>query len=88
MKYENFKQAEGIVSQIKKHEKILIDLTNAGNDLTLIVKDQANGNLFYTINCGSKSEHEYGKLGGQFIEDIKEDLRTRINNLNSMLEQL
>ena len=89
MKCENFKQAEGIVSQIKKHEKMLNDLNNAGSDLNVIIKDAANGTLFYTIEIKTnKAEHEYAKLARNLFNDIKEDLRNRINNLNSMLEEL
>jgi hypothetical protein len=87
MKYENYQQAEQLVSQIKKHELMLSDFSNSGKDLFVTVED-IDGDEFYSINVHDESDHEYAKLAQQFVEDIKTDLQRRIDNLKSMLEQL
>jgi hypothetical protein len=87
MKYENFQEADKIVSQILKYQTMINDLENSGSDLYIRIEDKYD-EAFYTINTGNSSEHEYAPLGRKLIIDIKSDLQKKIDNLKSMLEQL
>jgi hypothetical protein len=85
MKYKNFKQIKNIVEQIEKHQRNL-DALECQVDV-LIVHSSGSGRI-YTIGTDSQSEHEYKKPASNLIEIIRGDLKSRIENLKSILESL
>lgn len=84
MKYENLQQVNSICDQIKKHQANL-DLLNEPTEVLITNK---NGGRIYTIGTDRSSEHEYYKIGSNLVEDVKIDLRDRINTLKTALEKL
>lgn len=85
MKFENFKQVKGLVEQIEKHQRNL-DALDCQVDV-LIVHSNGSSRI-YTIGTDSTCEHEYQKPAAHLIETVKGDLKSRIENLKSMLELL
>ena len=85
MKYENKEQIYELLRQINQHETNLNARTNEKR--TIFVKAEKEGTLF-TIDASNNSEHEYKYVAHKLVEEIKQDLIRRIDNLKSMLEQL
>jgi hypothetical protein len=84
MKYENFKQAKGIVEQIEKHQYNL----NSLSDKPKVLIISPAGGIIYTIETDGNFEHEYRKQAIRLVDDVKTNLQNRIDNLKSMLELL
>lgn len=84
MKYENFKQAKGLVEQIDKHYETLGHLDG---EVTVVILPDYSAKL-YTIGTGKDSEHEYSDQAGALVGFIISDLTNRIEMLKGMLDLL
>ena len=80
MKYENFKQAEKIMSSIERHTALLDGLERSK---MVVIRDKDEYDILTIVEGG-----DFEPFATTLIEDIKKDLQKRIDNLKSMLEQL
>lgn len=85
MKYENKEIVKNLITQIESHERKLSLLEDNNVDVVVITTD-SNPRRAYTI--GTDPEHEYHNRAVDFVEYIRFDLSTRINNLKYQLLDL
>jgi len=86
MKIENFEQIKKLMDQLEKYNKKL-EALDCEVDV-LIVYSNSGSSRIYTIGTDSTCEHEYQKPAAQLIETVKDDLKSRIENIKSTLEPL
>lgn len=83
MKYENFDQVVKIVASIEKHECKLNEL-----DIDVQVDIIRWNTTFKIFSIEINDDVEYNKQASELVNFIRTDLRNRIDNLKSQLEQL
>jgi len=83
MKYENFETVQGIIKLIHEHEETL-DLINS-KPIVIIKRQYGTETInFFT----DEKEYDFDVYVKSFIENIRENIESRISNLKSQLEKL
>jgi len=86
MKLENYDTAVAIVEQIKKYQATLASLNE--DQVTVIINAIVESGRIMTIGAQPSYEHPHTPLALKFIDGIKTDLRTRIEDLKNELGEL
>lgn len=85
MQYSNWARAKHLVEQIEKKQEFLGSLTD--NTIWVIICDKTEGKTLSTIDVKSK-EHHLQKTADAFIETIRRNLRTEIDECHKALATL
>ena len=87
MEYLHFKQVKGLVEQIENHQRNL-DAISGNGAITIHINQNGDYGGVFSIGVWDSSEHEYAKMGRDFVDLIKSDLQRRIDDLKSILRTL